>query len=386
MADPTIDQALNSASQELNDTSRRLANIKNLPTILDKSFLNSLSSIHTIEFTKCDSPEDATLYPGKLNTDKKGENLLTVVSTTEEHLNSIKYQASKMNSTHPVDIVLEYPDPSVGYEELNPNSNPHFLPNPNPVLGKIMSKVENEEYDGVLQRPSQEIDYRALMPDLNAMSMIGDPRWSLGCAMQAVLQEFTPRVDAYKEMLENLGTQVVDDCICNDDGVKIAKASANLIKVATDAASNNQPITLPTTADISFYFETQKENAFRNHADAFINYINKCFPLDSWPIREAFFVSVGFFFIKISKYANTVLMTSTGPVNPDGSAVTASPSLTAEDTSNKFFRYYPDQKDYISQQLGIPLINLEVFTVAMANHRAAADLLKNIPDYTKMSC
>jgi hypothetical protein len=363
-----------------------LANIKNLPTILDKSFLNSLSSIHTIEFTKCDSPEDANLYPGRLNTDKKGENLLSVVSTAEEHLNSIKYQAARMNTTHPVDITLEYPDSSLGYEELNPNSNPHFLPNPNPALGKLMAKVENEEYDGIQQRPSETIDYRSLMPDLNAMSMIGDPRWSLGCAMQSVLQEFMPKVDAYKEMLENLGTQVVDDCICNDDGVKIAKASPTLIKVSAEAASSNQPITLPTTADISSFFESQKESAFRNHADAFINYINKCFPLDTWPIREAFFVAVGFFFIKISKSSNTILMTSTGPVNPDGTAVSTSPPLSAEDTSNKFFRYYPDQKDYVCEQLGIPLVNLEVFTVAMANHRAAADLIKNIPDYTKMSC
>jgi hypothetical protein len=362
--------------------------------MIDASKLPSISQPVSSFHFSCETPTDAPIYPGKLNFDKYGNQILTPQSKLTDYIQSIKLNAERYGAVHPSEWTQKYPNPAFPQEVVDPPGEDPFKPkNLNPLFGRLIPYLKNTAFKSeedplnsdipMMSEPVEEFDYRTVMPDLNAKSMVGDPRISDGCIMQSVFQEFLPRIEAYTELLNSGGVSVEDNCICNKDGIKIAQASPLLLQVVN--SSPNKKISPITAEEIINFVLEKREIALQAHADAFVEYINKKFPIEEWPYRKAFFMEIGFFFIKISKQPFISEM-SLSPLSPEGTNTNIVNNFKTLNAASdiKFFRYYSDQKDYVVEKLKIDLETGSNLVFSSTSANAARDLSKDIPDYTQM--
>jgi len=91
-------------------------------------------------------------------------------------------------------------------------------------VDEILPHAGNENIDPILN-PQDLPDQFITMPDMWALSAVGDPRFSLGHMLSAAFKEFYPRIQLYQEIKLAGGCQVVDNYICNSDGVPIKEIS-----------------------------------------------------------------------------------------------------------------------------------------------------------------
>lgn len=354
-------------------------------------------------FTSCSTPEDAYVFPGKLNHTSNNQPVLDFKSNLKDHINSLRHNASKLGKKHPIDWEAKYSQPGFPknvVEPSDPQGDSIRPQNSDELLRKLIEHHKNIAYNDseeitedepfILKEPStsSQFDYRTVLPDLNAMSMMGDPRASHGCVLQAVYQKFLPRIEAYREMLNCGGITIEQECICDAEGVAIAKPSSLLLSVFADLSSRCgkyiPPITPGEAANFILDF---REAALQNHADAFVTYIEKNYPLTTWPIRKAIHTQIGFFFILISKQEPLRvqdILNDEEQRKQFTSTNTTDINSKASEGNSVFLRYYSDQKEYISQKLNTPLSEIEGFLVSSQNAKAYSDMAKPIPDYTRM--
>lgn len=308
------------------------------------------------------------IFTGDLNKDVDGKLIITADSTVEDHIYSQKYQASQHGTILPIDIKPTYPNKDFPASLIEDTSDADPLGvtfNSNPFYQKLAQKSLEEDFITTLKQPEQYPSWKALLPDLNALSLIGDPRWTEGYMLQGMLQWWWPKIQKYTDFLSSLGVTIKQNYLCDKEGNQIAENTpenlANLI--LTNNIDINSAPKLPTAEDIKIEFDRQKEQAFNKHADAFIKYIRQTFLEKQFFVEAYYFHPMRLFVFKCYK------------LNYKGGIINAT-----------YIKYYPDQIDYIISRLKVPIqqINRQGFNIHFKEGSMVEDIGKPIPDYTTL--
>lgn len=365
---PTV---IKSLSDRLTLARQRAAAAIEAKSITNKSYAAAQKSENLVEITPHEPLIPGSgVYPAKLNFDtttKKpiiSENSITI----EEHIYSIKYQAASMDAVHPSDITANYPNPNFPKSLIDPDPDKDpdgLLFDDTELIQKLGTFATDENFDGVLKQPSHAINWKALLPDLNVMSLEGDPRWSLGNAVQDVFQEFWPKVQAYIDFLNKQNITIINDYICDMDGTPIEKVSEEALARYNTISGFNSSLTappLPTPQAISDYFDKRMNQAFDRHADGFIKYIREAY------LSQGYFVE-GYYYHPIRLFALKTYVTN----------------YTGQILSLTYFKYYADRIDYVINALKIPFteISKQNFATIFTDDKIAEASELPIPDYTK---
>lgn len=148
---------------------------------------------------------------------------------------------------------------------------------------------------------------------------VGDPRFSLGQAMQNAFNVFIPRQQALIEVKNAGGCQIINEYICDSDGVPIVKASSNCAGLSGNLRIQQN--------EIIDYVKTSFFNAIQNQSDSFVTYINDNYVAKGYTLNILDFSSLHILSLKLTK--------------PNYETV--------------FFKYFYDQKDYLSKSFGTAL-------------------------------
>jgi len=152
----------------------------------------------------------------------------------------------------------------------------------------------------------------------------GDPRFTTDRALKAVFDEFLPRQQAYSEVVNAGGCQVINGYICNSDGVPVAQASST--------CTSNINLERITAQEVETFIRNAYATAFQNESDNFVQDIENNYIKNGWTVNlfDLFFVKT--FIVRFTK------------VN----------------SNNIYIKYFYDQKDYVSKSLNIPLVQLDL--------------------------
>jgi hypothetical protein len=327
---------------------------------MDEDIINKILNNPAV----CNTDEDNILYPGRLNIDENGDPIITPFSTKEDYERSRRITDKKHGVTPLLELGVKYNNPNFTKADLNSNINSNPLSGSNIfdiqdrglLMKKLMTYVEDEDFNPVLMEPKEPITYKHFLPDLNPYALVGDPRFSLGCAMQAIFQEFVPRIKACEEIAEAGGVGIKEDCICSADGQQIRKASDTALYVANRTTINPdlniKTPCFPKADEVETFFQIKRTQALEYHAESFVRYIKLCYlanPL--WYAEPVIVRAFNFFFVKLSKRE----------------------SISSDKiVTRKFLKYYSDQSNYVANLLGTNLIEVE--NLAVQSYSSGLDL------------
>lgn len=279
-------------------------------------------------FSQYDTPSDVPYFPGALNKAPDGSILLSPHSTQDDYEKSAVQSSHKMGVPHPTEITAKFSDPEFPASLASPlgfnPDNPTEIKDRKALLARLIAKAEDENFDpSKIIGLSHELDQKSFLPDLNPLTLVGDPRWSLGAAMQTMYQQFLPKIDEYLKAITPTASFVnAVGQICDADGnpIEISKSNSSISYDVNGNVSYNIPENSslpkpPTAKEMKTAFLAAKDLAFKNHADAFIQYLRKNYleiPFQilskypprttaalAWTATPIYLEFAGFFFIKL---------------------------------------------------------------------------------------
>lgn len=215
--------------------------------------------------------------------------------------------------------------------------------NLNAFLCQSLSVLNMDNIDPVLMA-APDFDYNSLSLNFASLSSVGDPRFSLGHMLSAVTDQYFPRIAAYNEVLQNGGTSIVDNFICDSEGNKIKQTTTNYGTI------NMTPL---TSDEISSFVLNGFQDSIDNHTAAFALWLNNHYISDGYAVTLYTYRDFPLSYIKLTKLSTTL-----------------------------YFRYHHDSLQSLSDALNIPII-LDT-TNNYVNAPLTAALGKVIPDYTLM--
>jgi hypothetical protein len=189
-------------------------------------------------------------------------------------------------------------------------------------VSDMANAAGNDSWDGWVRNNPIDIPTYPFDPDNFKGS--GDPRYPLNVATKAMFDTFLPRQLAYQEVVDAGGCQIINNYICDSDGNPIVKASVN--------CKPGVNIEVIKPKEVEEFTKTSFNNALIAEADAFVNFLNVNYLNNGWTAILYDMLFVNQFVIKLKK-ANS---------------------------SNVYFKYFYDQKNYISSSLQIPLTESDV--------------------------
>jgi hypothetical protein len=236
-----------------------------------------------------DTGANQEYYPGKLNTRWDGTRILDYGSTEADYLTSEIYSSHAMGVPHPTEIKATYNDPNLPESLAHPmgfnTDNPTVTKDRSALVSKLGKKIKTDEnYDtSDAIGFNHPLDIKSFLPDLNPYALIGDPRYTLGAAIQITLQEVLPLINKFLKSVSPLATTVNEQgLICDSDGNPIPPESLNSgitfdSNGVVDLTKANDLFKPPTVEEIKKIFEFKRDEAYRNQADAFIKYLRDNF-------------------------------------------------------------------------------------------------------------
>lgn len=149
-----------------------------------------------------------------------------------------------------------------------------------PVLKPIKTPNGYVNEDGT---PYKEFDYLQTIPDFSLLSGVGDYRYSLGHMVSAALETFLPRILLYTEIAQAGGCQVIENYICDADGVPIKQLETTCPVGTTLDIINPQEVVdfvftkynTKKTEDIQSFYDYINDNYIKNGFIAEICQIDK---------------------------------------------------------------------------------------------------------------
>ena len=145
---------------------------------------------------------------------------------------------------------------------------------------------------------------------------VGDGRLSLGIVLSAVYAEFVPRINLYQEVAAAGGCQIIDEYICDGDGNPIVKTTTN--------CTSDINLNVINPLEIVTFIQNLSANTIQKHVDSFVAFLQR-------EIAKGWSVSI----VNMSLIKVVYV------------------KLTKSGQSNRYYRYYYDKLEYISNQLGI---------------------------------
>ena len=281
-------------------------------------------------FTQHNTPTGVPYFPGALNKSPDGSDILTPHSSEADFEKSAIQSSHNMGVPHPSEITAKFSDPEFPASIASPlgfnPDNPTEIKDRKALLARLVAKAEDENFDpSKIIGLSHELDQKSFLPDLNPLSLIGDPRWSMGAAMQSMYQQFLPRIDSYLKSITPAASFVNEKGqICDADGNPIETSQASPLvsydvngNVTYNIPENSTLPKPPTVEEMKAAFLAAKDAAFKNHADAFVLYLRKNYLeipvriLSKYPPRTiaalawiavpVYLEFAGFFFMKLTQ-------------------------------------------------------------------------------------
>jgi len=162
-----------------------------------------------------------------------------------------------------------------------------------PFLCNLLNAVNDDNVSGILVAPPSSFDITPFT-DFTGLTGVGDPRVSLGEVMIQTGINFIPKMIAQTEVRQNGGTQIIDNYICNSDGVTIKKSETLPALLSLDLTGQNPyqygAITIPPLSttyeelltpfapqDVTNFVYDYINSARESHAGYFVNFIKKYF-------------------------------------------------------------------------------------------------------------
>ena len=163
-----------------------------------------------------------------------------------------------------------------------------------PYLCELLKNANDSTIDPLLVK-AEPFDITPYT-DVSGLTAIGDPRFSLGSVLSATYVNFLPRMIAQTELKQSGGTQVIDNYICDSDGVPIKESETIPILLSLDLTGQKPynygaiyvpPLSAGTTLDqllepiqaqeIEFFVLNSIKVAIESTAENFVNFIGLYF-------------------------------------------------------------------------------------------------------------
>jgi len=205
-------------------------------------------------------------------------------------------------------------------------------------IADLANASGNDDWDGIVRNNPFYLPEYPIDP--NNFKDSGDPRYPMNVAIKAMFDEFIPRQDAYNEVINAGGCQVINGYICNSDGVPVAKAS---ISCTPDINLN-----IITPDEVKDFVNTSFYGALKKEADSFVNYLQNNYTKSGWTVTLYDLIFLKHFLLKISKPNNTTV----------------------------YIKYFYDQKDYVSSSLQVPLIQKDIGEEFLSSNEDGAAFMK----------
>jgi hypothetical protein len=203
--------------------------------------------------------------------------------------------------------------------------------------------------------------------DFSALTAIGDPRVSLGQTMTQTYINFLPRVITQTEVRQNGGTQVIDNYICNSDGVPIKKSETLPILLSLDLTGKNPyqygSITVPPVSatfedlmkpinpdEVRQYVQDYISGKKNEHVEYLIAFINQYFA--SWSKTVNVYTMMNYIMV-VLKYG-------------DGTV---------------YLKYYGDTANKVGCGLGLTSLNQIIAYQTPTNMALSNAMNSELPDY-----
>lgn len=226
------------------------------------------------------------------------------------------------------------PPPSLDQLVFMPLTSYTFDPEAfKPFLCELMNLAGIDNVDPI------EIDFNTVkledtLLNFSLLTAVGDPRVSLGKVLSSVFYTYYPIALAQVEVLRSGGCQIIEDYICDSQGVQIKK-----MEVYCPPNFKMQPVQAEQVVKST---ETFIKAELEKHAEEIIKYVLEMREkgyTDSLHIYSAF----PLFYIKLTK------------TEEDGTVTTI------------YRRYYNDTRDYIASRLKRPIQTRSEFPATFDN-------------------
>jgi hypothetical protein len=241
-------------------------------------------------FVEHSSGKDEEYYPGTLNKSLDGSRIINAHSSESDYKNSSIQSAHNMGVAHASEIGLSFNDPNFTAADASPMGfnadNPTAPKDRGPLLAKLGAELQkNPDLDtSNILGLNHEINPKSFLPDINPYALVGDPRWSLGAAMQTMYQKVLPEITDFLKSVTPRATYVNEyGQVCDEDGNPISSETDpninpyisfdmnGVIDYTKVSSALKKP---PTVEYIKSIFINSKNEAFRKSADAFLKYLH----------------------------------------------------------------------------------------------------------------
>lgn len=206
------------------------------------------------------------------------------------------------------------------------------------LLCDIANASGDDSWDGHIR--NEGVDTEKFRTDPASFKGVGgDPRYSMGDVISGIYATFLPRLKARQEIGAAGGCQIINEYICDPDGNPIIRASQNCIdyinsgKVTQTTTNNGKVVNIERIQpqEVVDFVRNSYNDARKKNSDAFITYVKKTYITQGWTPHLYQALPIYAFYAQFTK----------------------------KDQKNVYLRYYVDQKDYIAQQLNLPILSSE---------------------------
>lgn len=239
-----------------------------------------------------------------------------------------------------------------------------------PFLCDLLKYANDETVSPVLVEPP-EFDITPYT-DFTGLTSVGDPRVSLGETLEATFVHFLPRMITQTEVSQAGGTQVIDNVICNADGVAIIDSQTIPILLSLDLTGNKPyqygALKVPPVSasfeelmrriepdEIRDYVTNYVSDAKKEHVTYFVQFINNYFLVNGWTPTLIAYEKPPIFLVKLNKGEKQV-----------------------------YIKYFTDVKNEVGCGLGLSTITTHFGTTNLENRAMAMALGNDIPNYKKL--
>jgi len=243
-----------------------------------------------------------------------------------------------------------------------------------PFLCDLLKATTDNNFNPILADNTTPFDLTPYT-DFSALTAIGDPRVSLGETMTQTYVNFLPRVITQTEVRQNGGTQVIDNYICNADGVPIKQSTAVPILLSLDLTGKKPykygAITIPPLSatyeqlmepihpnEVIDFVSSYMNDAKNAHSEDFVKFINTYF--NTWTPEVDLYSTPPALLVRLSKPENN-------------------------DISYVYIKYYTDSANKVACLLQLDKVNQFFGTSSAKDHAMGSALSSKIPDYAVLS-
>ena len=182
-------------------------------------------------------------------------------------------------------------------------------------ISDLSYAVGKDDWNGFVKNDPLTIPDTNIPPDAFAGS--GDPRYPLSIAMQDTYDVFFPRLQAYTDILNNGGCQIINNYVCDSDGVPIVQTSSSCSLSGTVNQIRFE------AQDIVNFVNTTMTSKRESEADAFVAYLQTKYISKNYTVT---LLDYNYLYILVAKIS-----------------ISGSPNI--------YLKYFYDQKKYISSRL-----------------------------------